>query len=241
MRRAGPRSKFHPQIQKQIQRGAHTKKYKNTYREARALKYKYKDKCKTDEKDKNTTKKTIENTKPQKNNVRNPDTPEDANRWVRTFGPHTRRFFFFCGRACLCKYDFVGMNRQDDVREFQTLIFVACQQLCDSKDGLSKLCVLSNQRQKTRRRLSPAAMYANTQLLGSRHQQATCLMLITVRSQNMCRTCFILRVGFPTKEPAHAPVRPLRPAPQTSCARSNCVTDVDVFRTSPTSLLVEYK
>ena len=25
-----------------------------------------------------------------------------------------------------------------------------------------------------------------------RHRQATCLMLITVRSQNMCRTCFVL-------------------------------------------------
>ena len=32
-----------------------------------------------------------------------------------------------------------------------------------------------------------------------RHWQATCLTLITVRSQNMCRTCFVLCSVFSTK------------------------------------------
>ena len=148
----------------------------------------------------------------------------------------------------MCKHDFVGMNRQDDVRAFQTLIFVACQQHCDSKDGLSKLCVLSNHRQKKRDDVSRKRQCTRTRScwVGRRERSSTppASHVLNVdhsafakHVQNVFhsprwlsdkRTCPRTNAGSKQSP---------RPAPQTSCARPKCVTDVDVFRTSPTSLL----
>ena len=75
-----------------------------------------------------------------------------------------------------------------------------------------------------------------------RHWQATYLMLITVRSQNVCRTCFVLCSVFSMKQlPTHRHGREKKNSPlvvpNISCVRLVRFTDVGVSRASPSSLL----
>ena len=123
----------------------------------------------------------------------------------------------------------------------------------DSNASDADLCVLSDHRQNgKRRRHWPAAVNANTQLPGwvaavyARTQfhatgMPTCLMLITVLSQNMCSTCFVLCGVFSTKSTRrHIDVGSkikTSIVPDVSCVRLVGFTNINMSRASPSSLL----
>ena len=75
-----------------------------------------------------------------------------------------------------------------------------------------------------------------------RHWPAKYLMLITVRLQNMCRTCLVLCVFSSIKgqTPHRRGLEQMLTTPSSPmvlCARSACSTNADMSRTSPSSLL----
>ena len=115
----------------------------------------------------------------------------------------------------------------------------------DSNARDAEVCVLSDDRQKRKRRGSLASgnvrdnavvRAGNGRLRDNavpRHRQATCLMLITMPSQNMCRTCFVLCGVFSIKSTCpHVYVGSekcsLRLVPNISCARLVFFTNVNM-------------
>ena len=133
-------------------------------------------------KDTNATKKTTrdEHKTISQTNARHPNTPAGRNRGERS--GHTHEGCFFCAGACLCKYNQVGIERQDVVRSFQR-----CRMLALDPFSLrAKEKVDSNARTRTR------GSGRQRENAVPRHWPPTCLMLITVPSHNMRTTCFIL-------------------------------------------------
>ena len=102
-------------------------------------------------------------------NARNVNTPRNTNRG-ETFGPKTRRLFFVC--------EFVCANTTWSELRDKTMFgrYTRCRKAldpfswrtrkCDSNARDADLCVAGGQAKGKRRRHSPAAVYANTELCG---------------------------------------------------------------------------
>ena len=114
---------------------------------------------------------------------------------------------------------------------------------------LNRVCSVTTGKKKARASLASgnvrehAAVWAGSgwqrESAVPRHRQATCPMLIVVRSQNMCRKCFAVfsrSKNFPTHRRGLEKCS-LRLVPDIFGVRFVCFANINIARASPSSLL----
>ena len=174
------------------------------------------------------------------------------------FRPRTRRFFFL--RACLCKYNKVGITRQGDVRAFAMVpnartwpIFVACQRkgwfkcprrriafvLVTTSKRIATVSLASHNVRDTR-------SCAGWLRPSTRERSSTPLARAWCWLPSVRKTCAD-RVSFSvvfsqlkhvyTHRRGLGKKSSLRLVPNISCVRLICFTNIDMSRASPRSSL----